>query len=250
MKRILPLTALVAGASLLAGTVAYASTRDPAPAVASSPVSSVVPAGDAASATAAHADDHAAMPDTDMGGMDMGDMDMGGMDHGDGHGHMEMTLPPLSARQREATAEQRAAADQFWADTKAAVAPYENIDNARAAGFVQNKSQADATVIHYPQPANRKDDRQLDPSHPEGLVYRHNPDGTYSLMGAVYTVAAGEPAPTPGGPIFQWHTHQDCPTFYVPPGGCADTFRMLHVWTAPGVVDPFTNPFRAAFTNA
>ena len=61
----------------------------------------------------------------------------------------------------------------------------------------------------------------------------------------------GEPAPAPGGDIFFWHTHDpSCGSFLVPAGGCTDTFRMLHVWTAPAAVDPWIQPVREAFGRA
>jgi hypothetical protein len=113
---------------------------------------------------------------------------------------------------------------------------------------VPNPTQVDNCTVHWPNRHNRRDAFQLEPTLVEGLVYRCTPDGGYELLGAVYTVAAGEPAPTPGGPIFQWHTHQGCGDFYVRPGECEDTFRMLHVWTAAGydVADPWNQPFPVA----
>jgi hypothetical protein len=80
-------------------------------------------------------------------------------------------------------------------------------------------------------------------------VYLEQPDGSLRLLGAVYTVHRAEPAPTHGGPIFRWHTHDEtCGSFYVEPGSCEDTFRMLHVWTTDDVeiVDPWIQPFRFA----
>jgi hypothetical protein len=188
--------------------------------------------------------DHAAMsPDGHAGAEAAHDHAMDTGAGSAGHGH---ALAPLAERERAATPAEQAAADRLVAETKAAAAPYADIDDAKAGGFVPNGSQLDNISIHYPHPANRRDDRQLDPTHPEGLMYRHNPDGTSTLLAVVYTVAAGEPAPTPGGPIFSWHTHQGCADFFVDPGGCPDTFRMLHVWIADGVVDPFAASFRDA----
>jgi hypothetical protein len=256
MKKLVVPLAIAAGVTLAgAGSLAFASSRNqPAPVVdaaASLPATTLAPATTAGDG---HDHDHD-MANMDMGGIDMGGMDMGGTDTGGtdaggasnhgaaGHQH---TLPPLAERERQATAEERAAADRLVADTKAAVAPYQDIENARAGGFVPNRSQVDNITVHYPQPANRRDDHQLDPAHPEGLMYRHNADGTSTLLAVVYTVNAGEPAPTPAGPIFSWHTHQDCADFFIQPGECPDTFRMLHVWIADGVVDPFAGTFREA----
>jgi len=178
-----------------------------------------------------------------MGGMDLGSMNMGGP--GVGHAH-DAALPPLAQRLADATPAQRAATADLLARTRTAIAPYESEAAARAAGFVPN--DATMRVVHYKNVANRRDDRELDPAHPEGLVYFRGPSGTLRLLGALYTVRPGEPAPTPGGDIFFWHTHQpSCGSFLVPAGKCTDTFRMLHVWTAPGAPDPWIQPVREAF---
>ena len=82
-------------------------------------------------------------------------------------------------------------------------------------------------------------------------MYLRDSAGGLRLLGALYTVRPGEPAPSPGGDIFFWHTHDpSCGSFLVPTGGCTDTFRMLHVWTAPAAADPWIQPVRAAFGRA
>jgi hypothetical protein len=180
----------------------------------------------------------------DMGSMDMGGMDMSGAAHSEG-----AALPPLASRLAAATPAQRAATADVLARTRAAIAPYTSEATARAAGFVP----ADVTkrVVHYRNAANRRDDHELDPAHPEGLVYFRGPTGALGLIGALYTVRPGEPAPTPGGKIFFWHTHDpSCGSFLVPAGKCAGTFRMLHVWIGPGAPDPWIQPVREAFHRA
>lgn len=175
-----------------------------------------------------------------MGGMD----GMGGMQR---HGH-GADFPPLAMRLAAATPTERAAAADLLARTRATLQAFESEPAARAAGFVPNPGSG--RLIHYRNFANRRDDRQLDPEHPEGLVYVQTATDTLQLLGAVFTVRAGETAPTPGGAIFQWHSHDSsCPTFLVAPGGCGDTFRMLHVWTTStaGVVDTWNQSARAAF---
>lgn len=184
--------------------------------------------------------------DTGMNGMDgmEGMADMPGMK---GHGH-GADFPPLASRLAAATPVERSAAADLLARTRATLQAYESESAARAAGFEPNPNGG--RLIHYRNFANRRDDRQLDPEHPEGLVYVRTVTGTLQLLGAVFTVRAGEPAPTPGGAIFRWHTHDSsCPNFLVAPGACQDTFRMLHVWTtdAVKVVDPWNQMPRAAF---
>jgi hypothetical protein len=180
----------------------------------------------------------------DMGGMHMGGMDRGGA--GTRPAAHDAALPPLTDRLAAATPEQRAATADLLARTKATLAAYASEPAARAAGFVP----ADVTkrVIHYRNVANRRDDHELDPSRPEGLVYFHGPAGGLVLLGALYTARPGEVAPTPGGDLFSWHTHDPtCGTFLVSAGGCTSTFRMLHVWVAPGAPDPWVQPIRLAF---
>ena len=185
-------------------------------------------------------------PPVRAGGADMGGMDMGGMDMGgSGHRH-DAALPPLAERLAGATPAQRDATADLLARTKATLAAYASEPAARAAGFVPN--DVTRRVVHYRNVANRRDDHELDPSAPEGLVYLRLPTGELHLLGALFTVRPGERAPTPGGDIFSWHTHDPaCGSFLVPAGGCAETFRMLHVWTAPAAVDPWIQPVRDAF---
>ena len=178
-----------------------------------------------------------------MAGMDS----MAGMAGMPGHGH-GAEFPPLASRLAAATPAERAAAADLLARTRATLQAYESEPAARAAGFEPNPNGG--RLIHYRNVANRRDDHQLDPEHPEGLVYVRTATGTLQLLGAVFTVHAGETAPTPGGAIFQWHSHDSsCPTFLVAPGGCGVTFRMLHVWTTStaGVIDPWNQSARAAF---
>ncbi len=185
-----------------------------------------------------------------MNGMNgMSEMDgMGSMDGSMSGQHHGMEFPPLASRLAAATTAERAAAADLLARTRATLQAYDSEPAARAAGFEPNPNGG--RLIHYRNVANRRDDRQLEPEHLEGLVYVRTVAGTLQLLGAVYTVHAGETAPTPGGAIFQWHTHDStCPTFLVAPGACQDTFRMLHVWTtsAATVVDPWNQSARAAF---
>lgn len=191
---------------------------------------------------AAHRSD--AGTDRSMDGMDGMD---GGMDEMSGR-HHGAELPPLASRLAAAIPTERAAAADLLASTGATLQAYESEPAARAAGFVPNPGGG--RLIHYRNVANRWDGRALDPEHPEGLVYVTTITGELRLLGAVFTVRAGEAAPTPGGDIFRWHTHDpSCPTFLVAPGACQDTFRMLHVWTtdAVTVVDPWNQMPRAAF---
>jgi hypothetical protein len=205
-------------------------------------------AGPQSSSTTRADGDHDAMGGMDMGrtgGMDMGDGSSTGMAGGAPHGAM----PPLHARLAAATPRQRAAAADLLARTETTLRAFASEPAARAAGYVA----VDATkrVIHYRNIANMRDDDVLDPARPEGLVYFHGPTGGFRLLGAYFTVRPGGAAPTPGGDIFSWHTHDpSCGSFLVPAGHCTGTFRMLHIWTAPGAPDPWIQPITEAFRRA
>jgi hypothetical protein len=111
------------------------------------------------------------------------------------------------------------------------------------------------------------DDTVLDPDHPESLVYRCERDGTRVLEAAMYMAPAGTPddeVPDVGGPITQWHIHNNL--CYSPaedvdgapqrrvvglssgPNGdqcqngeyLSPQAPMLHVWVAPHECGPFS----------
>jgi hypothetical protein len=162
------------------------------------------------------------------------------------HHEHDAALPPLATRLTDATAAERAAVADLLARTRATLAPFASEPAARATGFTPNDPTKH--LIHYRNITNRRDGRALDPEHPEGLVYLRRPDGSLGLLGAVFTVLPGMPAPTPGGAVFLWHTHaSSCGAFLVPAGACTDTFRMLHIWTASAAVDPWIQNPKLAF---
>jgi hypothetical protein len=155
-------------------------------------------------------------------------------------------IPPLTTRLADARVAQRAAVARLVRRTRATLAPFESETVARAAGFTPNDTGL--RIIHYRNIANRRDGRQLDPNHPEGLVYLRRADGALHLLGAVFLAPPGVSAPTPGGAIFFWHTHDArCEAFLVPAGRCSDTVRMLHIWTSKHAVDPWIQSPRLAF---
>src|SRR4051812_21119101 len=135
---------------------------------------------------------------SDMGGMDMRGMDKSGA--AAGHPGHDASLPPLVHRLAAATPAERSAATDLLDRTRTAIAPYASEAAARAAGFVPNAPTK--RVVHYRNVANRRDDRELDPDHPEGLVYLRDVTGALRLLGALYTVRPGEAAPAVGGDIF------------------------------------------------
>ncbi len=132
----------------------------------------------------------------------------------------------------KATDGERAAAQRLYDQVKAATASYRDPEAARAAGYrvypdKRRRSGRPALAIHSPNCSYRDDGRVLDPRRPESLVYGKRADGDLVLIGALFIVAPGEVAPTPGGPITRWHTHRA--------GGA----QMMHVW--------FTEELRSAY---
>jgi hypothetical protein len=162
-----------------------------------------------------------------------------------------------------ATPDQVRAADALVAQTRAGLARFSDIHAALADGYRTTISRAGYDV-HLSNDAYGKDGRLLDPRRPEELMYAIA-DGKATLLSAVYVMpTAGTPAPTPGGPLTHWHSHNVCLSA-VPPGfSVVDAFGgcppfavkvalplMMHVWVvddpggpfADGVPDTWTRVF-------
>jgi hypothetical protein len=143
------------------------------------------------------------------------------------HDHHDVpNLPDTS----KATPEQTAAATSLLDRTIAATVAYRDPAAAIKAGFdVQaawDRKQnllakagtaakagkaggARASLVHVPHRANRTDGRILDPSAPETLIYSHSADGTFRLVGVMFTAERKAP-PTTYQPYVRWHTHTFC----------------------------------------
>ena len=114
---------------------------------------------------------------------------------------------------------------------------------------------------HYVQWDWIDDDVTLDPDHPESLVYEPQPDGSKQLVSAMYmlpTSIALEDVPDWGGPLMQWHVHDNlCYTddpvapkvrgLTSADGTCRaplvkhDEAPMIHVWITPHECGPFAS---------
>ena len=158
------------------------------------------------------------------------------------------------APDREATAAERAAADDLIATARKALARYADISVAAADGY--NVKGIYGLDFHAQNPANENDGRILDVAHPETLVYAVAPNGQPVLMGAMFLMPKiGEAGPTIGGPLTVWHVHQHICFSLTPPGiagllsplgGCpigtidmALTAEMIHIWIVPGAPETF-----------
>ena len=93
--------------------------------------------------------------------------------------------------------------------TTAAVARYEDLATAVAAGYVP-VSPVSYPVVYYVNPAieaaNAAAARSLSPAHVDGLVYAQTPAGQEVLAAAMYVLPATKrKPPMPYGALVQWH---------------------------------------------
>lgn len=140
------------------------------------------------------------------------------------HDHADVpNLPDTTA----ATPAQTAAAKDLLARTIAATAAYRDPAVATRAGFdvqaawdrkqkllaAAGKKGSDKTLkqglVHVPNKANRTDGKILDPNAPETLIYRRSADGSFTLVGVMFTAEKKAP-PTSYQPYVRWHTHEAC----------------------------------------
>lgn len=154
---------------------------------------------------------------------------------------------------RPPTDAERAAAARLVAETVDAIARFEDVDVAAAAGY--DVAAIRGPRFHAENPTFKSDGVVLDPWRPETLVYEPTPDGPV-LLGAMYEMEAiGVPGPAVGGPLTVWHAHDHLCFSLLPPGlagfesplgGCGlgsvslpVSNEMIHVWTLPGVPEQF-----------
>jgi hypothetical protein len=175
--------------------------------------------------------------------------------HTDGHDH--------AATSTIATPEEQAAADQLLADTVEGLWQWTDPQKVHDAGFRPINDDATGTA-HLVNWDWINDDVVLDPAHPESLVYRVTPQGRV-LEAAMFMAPAGTPddqVPDVGGPITQWHIHDNlcyspvemvdgAPERHVigivtTDGNCTrgehptPEAPMLHVWVVPQRCGPFS----------
>jgi hypothetical protein len=158
----------------------------------------------------------------------------------------------LQATNEVATREQEAAAAQLYAETKAAIAPYQDWHRAWADGY-RPGGPANMPSTHWINDAYEKAGYVMDPHRPQGLVYANTRRGPV-LLGAMFQMQRiGQFGPDPGGPLTAWHQHENiCVTplglefslmtpFATCPIGAIDISvpPMLHVW----IVDNPSGPF-------
>lgn len=148
----------------------------------------------------------------------------------------------LQATNAVATPEQVAAAAKLYADTRAAILPYEDWHVAWAAGYRPGAANMPST--HWMNDTYVKAGYVMDPRRPQGLVYANTRKGPV-LLGAMFQMShINQFGPDPGGPLTAWHQHENiCVTpiglefslmtpFATCPLGAIDltVAPMLHVW--------------------
>jgi hypothetical protein len=150
------------------------------------------------------------------------------------------------------TPEQEAAAAQLYAETKVAIAPYEDWHLAWKAGY-RPGGPGNLPSTHWMNDAYVKAGYVMDPQRPQGLVYANTRSGPV-LIGAMFQMQhIGQFGPDPGGPLTAWHQHENiCVTplglefslmtpFATCPVGSIDisVAPMLHVWIVNNPSGPF-----------
>jgi hypothetical protein len=159
----------------------------------------------------------------------------------------------LQATNEVATPEQKVAAAQLYAETKAAILPYQDTRKALADGY-RPGGPSNMPSTHWINQAFVDAGYVMDPHRPQGLVYANSKHGPV-LIGAMFQMKhLGQFGPDPGGPLTAWHQHENiCFTplgfefslmtpFATCPLGAIDLSAspMLHVWI---VDNPKGGPF-------
>ena len=225
---------------------------------------------------AGHGDDHAADGHDDADGHHAADPDGGpdddsaapvGMveDHGD---HEPAPVPPKPYDPAlpidlggvdGVTPQQQAAAENLIAITLDRLPKYADPAAAEADGFhtIRDGGTGHEHYIHWDY---IDDEHVLDPDYPESLVYEVR-DGVKTLVSAMYMLPTGTTladVPELGGPLTQWHIHDnlcfsDDPVapwvagLTNPDGTCSaplvkhDPVPMIHVWIVPHACGPFAS---------
>ena len=112
------------------------------------------------------------------------------------------------AATRQPTEAELEAAARLVTATKAAVAKYEELSAAVAAGY-KPMEPPNGEIVHYVNPTYMADQYVLDPNHVQSLIYYNGKSGT-QLIGAMYIMPTrAEDGPDIGGPLTIWHKHSN-----------------------------------------
>lgn len=158
------------------------------------------------------------------------------------------------------TSEQQARAEELIFQTRTILPKFATIESAKAAGFTSIQDSSTG-VEHYVNWSYINDEHELDPNYPESLVYAVGPGGTRTLASAMYMVGDNytlADVPDIGGPLTQWHIHNNLCYSSDPyvtgstrvvgvtseDGPCGFGIKlhpnpMIHVWLTPQACGPF-----------
>jgi hypothetical protein len=159
------------------------------------------------------------------------------------------------------SAEQQQRAEQLVRDTLRDLPAFADVASVGALGY-RSIGDASTGFEHYINYSMIVDDKLLDPTAPESLVYAVDGDAR-TLVSAMF-IARDTPIDDPqlvdfGGPLMQWHVHENlcwgldengqpkvqhvltqpgetCPALTINAGG---ENPMVHVWIAPHQCGPF-----------
>jgi hypothetical protein len=146
-------------------------------------------------------------------------------------------------------------------EVRTATAPYADIRQALADGYVQVTQDLPGIAAHFARVDFFRDGREIDAAYPEVLLYSKRLDGTWRFLGVMFQSegATAEPPDYFGG-LDSWHYHTNlCFTFarggatvrvvaaeaecVAPSVYNARTPWELHVWTEPGAEGPFAHDY-------
>jgi hypothetical protein len=164
-----------------------------------------------------------------------------------------------------ATPEQQAAAAKLVEDVKAGSARFVDIQTALSEGYQQTTPFRFGQwgPAHFNNRQYAREKRYLDPERPTALVYLRTQDVRSVLIGVMFLAPKGQ-GPRPGGPVTEWHVHDNlCITstgaadVAMAPGQCppGSTFlgaaiEMMHVWIFDNPDGPYAHRLTVQGTQA
>lgn len=193
--------------------------------------------------------------------------------HHDGHGTSPSDLGSAASTADSGTAridltgmpgvtdDERRRAEDLVYRTRTTLPVFSDVTVAEAAGFTSIQDGGSG-YEHYINWSYLDDEHELDPARPESLVYRIDPTTRRkTLVSAMYMLGGDytlDTVPNIGGPLTQWHVHNDL-CFSRDPlqfgstrvvgttardGSCPVGIKlrpdpMIHVWIVPHECGPF-----------
>ncbi len=161
------------------------------------------------------------------------------------HGHDEVAVSP----------EHLLAAASFYDEVTSATARYEDIRTALGGGYIQITQDLPGIAAHFINPTYNRDGDLMNPEKPETLLYTKRLDGTWRLVGVMFSSeSVSDEPPSFFGALDAWHRHENlCFTIAsvsvkASAAECVGLFMPvtpwnLHVWTAPGADGAFAHDF-------